>query len=70
MLKNDKGKFEEREIKKSRSIKSTWYDWLINYIPDPIRKRIRSFEDKIVSLFKAKTSEQAVCGRGIKQKTI
>ena len=60
-------KFEEKEIKKSRSIKNTWYDWFINYIPDLIRKRIGS---KIVSFFKTETSKQAVCGRGIKQKTI
>ena len=63
-------KFKEREIKKSRSIKSIWYDCLINYIPDPIRKRICSFESKIVSLFKTKTSKQAMYGGGIKQKTI
>ena len=63
-------KFEEKEIKKSRSIENTWYDWLINYIPDPTRKRIGSFKDKIASLFKTKTSKQAVYGRGIKQKTI
>ena len=39
-------------------------------IPDPRRKRILSLKDEIVSLFKTKTSKQAVCGRGIKQKTI
>ena len=63
-------KFEERKIKKSRSIKNTWYDCLINYIPDPIRKKICSFENKIVSPFKTKTFKQAVHRRGIKQKTI
>ena len=26
-------KFEKKEL-----TKSTWYDWLINYIPEPIKK--------------------------------
>ena len=30
-------KFEQKEIKKIRPIKNTWYDWLINYIPEPIK---------------------------------
>ena len=63
MFIDDMDKFEEKEIKKSRSIKNTWYDWLINYIPDPIRKGIGSFKDKIVSLFQIKTSKQAVYER-------
>ena len=64
---DDMDKFEEKEIKKSRFIKNTWYYWLINYIPGPIRKRIGSFKGKIVNLFKTKISKQAVYGRGIKQ---
>ena len=67
---DDMDKFEEKEIQKSRPIKNTWHDWLTNYVPDPIRKRIGSFKDKIVGLFKTKTSKQAVYERGIKQKTI
>ena len=43
---------------------------MVNYIPDPRRKRILSFKDKVVSLFKTKTSKQAVYGGRIKQKTI
>ena len=31
-------KFEQKEMKKIRAIKNTWYDWLINYIPETIRK--------------------------------
>ena len=38
-----------------RPIKSIWYDWLINYIPEPIRKR-----------FKRNTPKQTVYGRGKK----
>ena len=48
---DDMDKFEEKK-KKSRSIKNTWYDWLINYIPDPIRKMIGSFKDKIVGFLR------------------
>ena len=48
---------------KTRPIKNTWYDWLINYIPDPIRKSVGDFKDKIVSLFKTNTPEQTVYGR-------
>ena len=31
-------------MKKIRSIKNTWYDWLIDYIPEPKRK---SVDDKV-----------------------
>ena len=35
-------KFEEKELTKKRKFtKKTWYDWydcLINYIPEPIKK--------------------------------
>ena len=29
-------KSEEKEIKKLRPIENTWYNWLINYIPESI----------------------------------
>ena len=29
-------KFKQKEMKKIRPIKNTWYDWLIDYIPEPI----------------------------------
>ena len=48
-------------MKEIKPIKITCYDWLINYIPEPIRK-----SDKIVSLFKTNTPEQTVYGRGKK----
>ena len=32
-------------LKKKEIIKSTWYDWLINYIPEPTRKSIGCFKD-------------------------
>ena len=49
---DDIDKLEQKEMKKIRPIKNTWYDWLINYIPKPIRKSVGGFKDKIVSYFK------------------
>ena len=40
-------KFEQKEIKQKRSIKDTFYEWLINYIPKPKRKSAGSFKDEI-----------------------
>ena len=37
-------RFEEEEMKKIRPIKNTRYDWLINYIPKPIRKSVSVFK--------------------------
>ena len=37
-------RFEEEEMKKIRPIKNTWYDWLINCIPKPIRKSVSVFK--------------------------
>ena len=31
---------------------NTWYDWLINYILEPMRKIVGDFKDKVVSNFK------------------
>ena len=60
---DDMGKFEQKQIKKIRSTKNTWYDCLINYIPEPIRKSVGGFKDKILSLFKTNTPKQTVYGR-------
>ena len=30
-------RFEQKEMKKKSSAIDTWYDWLINYILEPIR---------------------------------
>ena len=60
------GKFEQKEMKKIRPIKNTWCDWFINYFPEPIRKRVGGFKDKIVSLFKTKAPKQTVNGGGKK----
>ena len=41
---NDMDKFEKTEVTKRRTFNKNWndwYDWLINYIPDPIKTRRR-----------------------------
>ena len=53
-------------MKKIRPVERTWYDWLINYIPKPIRKNVGGFKDKIISLFKTGTPKGTVYGRGKK----
>ena len=41
-------KLEQKEMKKIRLIKNTWYDWLINYISDLVRESVGVFKDKVV----------------------
>ena len=45
---DDMDKFEEKEMKKVRSFKKTWHDWLINYISESIRKSVGGFKDKVI----------------------
>ena len=47
---DDMDKFKEKEMKKIRPVKNTWYDWLINYISDPITNILDDFKDKVVFL--------------------
>ena len=68
---DDMNSFEKqqrkKEMKKINTIKKSWYDWLISYIPITIRKSLSGFKDKIVSLFKTNTSpKKIVYGRGNK----
>ena len=49
---DDMEKFDQKDMDKKRPIKNTWYDWLINCIPEAITKISGSFQDKVVSLFK------------------
>ena len=50
--------------------KKNWYDWLTNYILEPIRKVVDGFIDNVVSLFKTNRlkgyDKQIVYGRGKK----
>ena len=59
-------KFEQKSLKKLRSVKNIWYDWLICYIPESIRKSIDSFKDNFFCLFETNTHKQTVHGRGKK----
>ena len=56
----------EKKLKKVRLIKNTGCDWLINYIPEPIRKSVSDFKDKFLNLFKASMPNQTVYGREMK----
>ena len=59
-------KFEQKEIQKIRPIKNNWYDWLINYIPESMRKGAGEFKDKNVNFNKTNSPKKAVYGRGKK----
>ena len=48
---DDMAKFEQNEIKKKRPIENTWYDWLLNYIPERIRKTVSGFKYKKCKFF-------------------
>ena len=63
---DDMGKFEEKEMKKIKQIKNTWYEWLIDYIPEPITKIADDFKDKFVSAFNTNAPKQTMYGRGKK----
>ena len=63
---DDMNKFEQKEMKKIRPIKNTCCGWLINYIPESVRKSVGGFKGKIESLFKTNTPKQTMYGRGKK----
>ena len=63
MYLDDMDKSEKKEMKRIRTIKNTWYNWLINYIPQSIRKSVGGFKDKVISLFRTNTPEKTVYGR-------
>ena len=58
-------KFEQK-----KPVENSWHDWLINYIPELIRKKYCGFKDKVVNLFKTNThkdyAKKTVYGRGKK----
>ena len=57
---------KKKEMKKIRPTKNTWYDWLINYISEPIAKSVDGFKYKTLNLFKTHTPIETVNGRGKK----
>ena len=52
--------YKNKNIEKKYSY--TWYDWLINYIPESIRLIAVGFKDKSVSLFNTNTRKEKVLG--------
>ena len=59
-------RFKKKEMKNIRPVKNDWYNQLINYIPEFIRKSVCGFKGKIVSLLKTRTPKSSVYGRGKK----
>ena len=59
---DDMDRFEKKRNEKNKT-KNTCYDWLINYIPEPIRNIVVDFKYKLVSLFKTNTPKQTVWQR-------
>ena len=49
-------KFEQKKWRRKYLLKQFAY-WLINYIPEPIRKAAGDFKDKVVDYFKTNTPE-------------
>ena len=56
----------KKETQKIRLIKNTWYDLLINYIPEPITKSVGGFKENVIRLVKTNSPKQTVYGRGTK----
>ena len=48
-------KFEKEELAKKRPLSENCLYWLINYIPEPIKRRWDSAREKIRSLLKTNT---------------
>ena len=63
---DDMDKFEQKEMKKIRPVKSTWHDLFVIYLPEPMRKSECGFKDKVISPFRTNTLTQTVYGRGKK----
>ena len=65
--KDDMDRFEKKkEMKKIKPIKNTWHDWLVNYIPESIRKSVSGFKDKIVSPLETNAPKQTMYAKGKK----
>ena len=52
--------YKNKNIEKKYS--KVWYDWLINYFPEPI-KNVSGFKDKVASFFSTNTPKQTVYER-------
>ena len=56
--------YKNKTIEKKYS--NSWNDWLVNYIPKPIRKFVSGLKDEVVSLFNINAPKKAVYGKGKK----
>ena len=58
---NDLNKFEEKVISKNETLAENtcydWYDSLINYIPESLKKSVGFTKDKNMSFFKIKATK-------------
>ena len=50
----------DQKTKIKNKIKKSWYDWLTNFIPEPVRKSVGGFKDKIV-VFLRQTHLNKLC---------
>ena len=50
-------RIEKQNYKNENSQKNTWYYWLVNYIPEPIRKSVGGFKDIIVRFLRQRNTE-------------
>ena len=55
-------------MKKIRPIKNILHDWLVNYIPEPIRISAGGSKEKGISIFNSNTSKHTVWERKETQK--
>ena len=58
-------KFEQKN-EENKVIKKTWYDWLINYIPESVTKIVGDFKGKIITLFNTKAPKETTYRTGKK----
>ena len=60
----EQSSYKNKTIEKKYS--NFWNDWLVNYIPKPVRKFVGGLKDEVVSLFNINTPKKVVYGRGKK----
>ena len=49
---------KKKKMNKKRPKKNNWYDWLINYVPNPIGNALDGFKEKVVTPFKTNTPDE------------
>ena len=59
---------KKKKKKKKTPIKKKWYEWLINFTPEPLAITVGGFKDKNECLFKKNTPKQTIYGKERNQK--